>query len=1753
MSSSGGASPPDHPTPPGASSDSPPAVAAPVPPVGAPIPASLLGPGAPLSAALGEVGLGVGAPGEDEADMGRLQAMLEARGFPPHLAGVLGPRMHHLILNRSMAPSTMSRAQQLLAGLQATGDESRQLQAVIEMCQLLVMGNEDTLAGFPVRQVVPALNVLLKMEHNFDLMNHAGRALTYMMEALPRSSAVIVDAIPTFLEKLQVIQCMDVAEQSLTALEMLSKKHNKAILHAKGVPACLMYLDFFSISAQNKALTVTANCCQGLLVEEYSLVSEALPVLSSRLIHDDKKSVDTACLALSRLADSYKHDTKKLTEIAREDILTNLQQLLVTQQVSPNTFTTCLHILVVFASNVPTIGRTLLGNSMAKTLQQLLVEEVQNLPGSSTSKESDSIDIIPRSPQELYEITCLVGELLPPLPGDGVFAVDALLCSPGTIVKDPVVWQWQDDRGTWHTYGYNDCRLIEGAFLAGEGEIVLATGGRNFTVNLTSRHEIREESGTARPIQRLLTSQLSGTCVEASPEEEQRKQLAAELAKILFPVLLEIYSASAGPGVRHAALQAMLRMVVHTDSDLLAEVLNPAFLSSQVAAMLSSQDLKIIVSALQLSEMLLNKLPDQFSVHFRREGVLHQVQKLTDPDYSISGNESVLEGSLNMSWAGNNSGSVPGRSWTIAGSSFANMFPEHLRQRSREEGGSSRESPDSTPHPPMRLSDMLKRKRVSSRKSSRKSSGSSRDEHSPQSTSTTPQPAGTTPATSTPSGSSGKASNSTPKSGPTTPGRRSRLSSASSLLSSLHPSRWVRSTSTPHADVSPPIQVSTPTHQQTREKAKIWVRDQAGRFLEQYFRESLGSRHPALTILRRLSAQVDHLAKKPRDGERCLKEIQSILVENDISPFEVTQSGLVPSLLAYLTRPDTGADQPAISHPQHSTTPATSHQAQDHEVLRMTRVRTFLQVFMGCPKASDSEDPPDPDTVSHFTMMVAKLNACVNHLEQFPIKMYDVASGPPGVRSAGSTLKFFKTHHLKCSLQRHPDCTSLKSWKGGLVKIDPLALVQAIERYLVTRGYGKPSDKDSGSDDDDMSDDGPDDTLNNTARDKTTDIAQRLEFMMGEHVLPRDMTVYQAVQQFGGAGSGFTDDSDSDNRNTSMFGSPGIWARIHTIYYRPAQEESHGSSKKGGECSADFSGKKGKGGKWHSKRKAPDELWNEGSPPERNNPLLNFLADKLPREYLQDPSLDVLCLLRVLHALNRYWYTLYPSVKRNKPVLPVTEFINTKLTAKVNRQLQDPIVIMTSNLPTWLKDIGCVCPFLFPFETRQLLFYVTSFDRDRALLRLLDAAPELGVTDTQERVTPDLDRKKRVISRETILKQGEQLMSELASSRSLLEIQYEGEVGTGLGPTLEFYSLVSKEMQRADLQLWKGATVKIGIEEAMEEDEAASDCVEYVHSDSGLYPLPIARNCKSSHRTKIKNKFQFLGKFMAKAVLDNRMIDLPFSQTFYQWLLAEESSFDVADLKGIDPDIAKTVTHLQDIVHKKAKLDSDRALSSAERQEQMSQLTMDGCPVEDLGLDFTLPGYPNIELRKGGRDMAVNLDNLANYVSLVSHWMLIEGVTTQMEAVREGFNTVFPISSLGMFYPDELDQIFCGTVQSFIPWDFKVLSESCKPDHGYTLDSDSINNLYNIMSGYDQDEQRAFLQFVTGCPRLPIGSFKSLTPPLTIVKKTFDTAEVNPDDYLPSVMTCANYLKLPDYSSKKIMKEKLRLAAAEGQYCFHLS
>ena len=93
---------------------------------------------------------------------------------------------------------------------------------------------------------------------------------------------------------------------------------------------------------------------------------------------------------------------------------------------------------------------------------------------------------------------------------------------------------------------------------------------------------------------------------------------------------------------------------------------------------------------------------------------------------------------------------------------------------------------------------------------------------------------------------------------------------------------------------------------------------------------------------------------------------------------------------------------------------------------------------------------------------------------------------------------------------------------------------------------------------------------------------------------------------------------------------------------------------------------------------------------------------------------------------------------------------------------------------------------------------------------------------------------------------------------------------------------------------------------------------------------------------------------------------------------------------------------------------------------------------------------------------------------------------------------------------------------------------------------------------------------ITGAPKLPIGGFRGLTPPFTVVRKPHEQP-FRADDYLPSVMTCAQvsakglslpfsiadppfqYLKLPDYSSKEVLASQLKRAMLDGGGSFHLS
>uniref|UniRef100_A0A8C7V0E4 E3 ubiquitin-protein ligase n=1 Tax=Oncorhynchus mykiss TaxID=8022 RepID=A0A8C7V0E4_ONCMY len=1640
------------------------------------------------SSVAGAVGMTTSGESEsDDSEMGRLQALLEARGLPPHLFGPLGPRMSQLF-HRTIGSGASSKAQQLLQGLQATGDESQQLQAAIEMCQLLVMGNEETLGGFPVKSVVPALMTLLQMEHNFDIMNHASRALTYMMEALPRSSAVVVDAIPVFLEKLQVIQFIDVAEQALTALEMLSRRHSKAILQAGGLADCLLYLEFFSINAQRNALAIAANCCQSITPDEFHFVSDSLPLLTQRLTHQDKKSVESTCLCFARLVDNFQHEENLLQQVASRDLLTNIQQLLV---VTPPVLSSGMFIMVVrmfslMCSNCPCLAVQLMKQNIAETLRFLLC-------GAANGSCQEQIDLVPRSPQELYELTSLICELMPCLPREGIFAVDLMLKKGSAQATEGAIWQWRDDRGLWHPYNRIDSRIIETAHQNGEDEISLSTLGRVYTIDFNSMQQINEDTGTARGIQRKPNPLANPTTGERpSLPLDARAQLMKEdpelakcFIKTLFGVLYEVYSSSAGPAVRHKCLRAILRIIFFADAELLKDVLRNHAVSSHIASMLSSQDLKIVVGSLQMAEILMQKLPDVFSVFFRREGVMHQVKNLAEseafltspPKACTSGTASLCTTTISTA----NTTAATTATPDLGSPSFQHSMDDSL---------------DLSPQG--RLSDVLKRKRLPKR-------GPRRPKYSPPRDDDKVDNQAKSPTTT--------------------------QSPKSSFLASLNPKTWGKLGAQTNSTNSEPSRTASVSGlaralpkdsvSNNRDKIKAWIKEQACKFVARYFNnENVDGSNPALNVLQRLCTATQQLSLQMDGGVECLVEICSIVSDSDVSSFEIQHSGLVKQLLLYLT---SSSDRDLVS--------------------RDVRLKRFLHVFYGCPTPGmEPAGRLEPSENGPLLSLVRKMNNCLSQMEQFPVKVHDFPSGNGNGSShsliGSQALKFFNTHQLKCQLQRHPDCTNVKQWKGGPVKIDPLALVQAIERYLVVRGYGRIREEDEDSDDD-----GSDDEIDESLAAQflnSGSVRHRLQFYIGDHLLPYNMTVYQAVRQFSLQAE---EERESTDDEANPLGRAGIWTKTHTIWYKPVREDEDGTKDVVG-------GKRGRAQTAPTKTsprnaKKQDELWHDGVCPSVASPLEMYLMSEPPESItFDDPSLDVNLLLRVLHSISSYWFYLYDNAV-SKEIIPTSEFINSKLTAKANRQLQDPLVIMTGNIPTWLTELGKTCPFFFPFDTRQMLFYVTAFDRDRAMQRLLDTNPEINQSDSQDsRVAPRLDRKKRTINREELLKQAESVMQDLGSSRAMLEIQYENEVGTGLGPTLEFYALVSQELQRADLGLWRGEEV------ALSNPKGSQEGTKYMFSSRGLFAVPFGRTTKPAHIAKIKMKFRFLGKLMAKAIMDFRLLDLPLGLPFYKWMLRHETSISSHDLINIDPGVAKSIQHLEDIIRQKRRLEQDRSQTRETLQQALESLNMNGCSVEDLGLDFTLPGFPNIELKKGGKDIPVTIYNLEEYLRLVVYWTMNEGVSRQFESFREGFESVFPLHHLQYFYPEELDQLLCGSKSE--TWDVKTLMECCRPDHGYTHDSRAVRFLFDVLSSFDAEQQRLFLQFVTGSPRLPVGGFRSLNPPLTIVRKTFESTE-NPDDFLPSVMTCVNYLKLPDYSSIEIMRKKLLIAAREGQQSFHLS
>jgi len=137
-------------------------------------------------------------------------------------------------------------------------------------------------------------------------------------------------------------------------------------------------------------------------------------------------------------------------------------------------------------------------------------------------------------------------------------------------------------------------------------------------------------------------------------------------------------------------------------------------------------------------------------------------------------------------------------------------------------------------------------------------------------------------------------------------------------------------------------------------------------------------------------------------------------------------------------------------------------------------------------------------------------------------------------------------------------------------------------------------------------------------------------------------------------------------------------------------------------------------------------------------------------------------------------------------------------------------------------------------------------------------------------------------------------------------------------------------------------------------------------------------------------------------------------------------------------------------------------------------------------------------------------------------------------------------SHLKVFSTDELRLLLAGA-ENQSPWNREEVGRNIIL-RDYSMQSSQIGYFLDVLCEFGPEERRAFLRFCTGSPRLPVGGWVSLKPKMTIARK--DASK--PDEVLPSCSTCLVLVKLPQYSSLTVMRERLLMAVREGQSFFSM-
>ncbi|KAB7505972.1 E3 ubiquitin-protein ligase Nedd-4 [Armadillidium nasatum] len=327
--------------------------------------------------------------------------------------------------------------------------------------------------------------------------------------------------------------------------------------------------------------------------------------------------------------------------------------------------------------------------------------------------------------------------------------------------------------------------------------------------------------------------------------------------------------------------------------------------------------------------------------------------------------------------------------------------------------------------------------------------------------------------------------------------------------------------------------------------------------------------------------------------------------------------------------------------------------------------------------------------------------------------------------------------------------------------------------------------------------------------------------------------------------------------------------------------------------------------------------------------------------------------------------------------------------------------------------------------------------------------------------------------------------------RTKLWIEFEGEVGLDYGGVgREFFYLLSKEMFNPYYGLF-----------------------EYSATDNYTLQInPYSGMCNEEHL----RYFKFIGRVAGMAVYHGKLLDAFFIRPFYKMMLGKP--IELRDMESVDSEYYNSLLWIKE----NDPVDLD--LTFCVDEEQFGQTT-------------------SHELKPNGANVPVTNENKDEYIDLVIRWRFVERIHPQMEAFREGFNDVVPLSHIKIFDENELELLMCGIVSIDVK-DWKantIYKGEYHPNHIV------IQWFWKVVLSFDNEMRARLLQFVTGTSRVPMNGFKELYgsngPQLFTIEEWGDTKNY------PRSHTCFNRLDLPPYKSYHELRDKL-IKAIEGTVGF---